>query len=360
MTDPGPRTPGPPDPGPRTPDPRTSTQPADRGLDERPRTIDELCDRFLAWADGYYRRPPDPRTGVRHPTGETANLRSALRYLRAFAGDRDPRTFTAEDLAALRDRLLDRPAAEQLTRAYINRIIGSVRRAFWWAARPGQRFVGIEVPTDLRLLPDLTFGRTAARESADIEPVPEEHFRATLDHLAELSTHPRRWRAALTLSQALQVHWLTGMRPGELVRISYGELRLERVPPGLLSGARDVMIYRPARHKTAHHGHIRRIILPPEAQRIVEDRRPWVASPTGRLWSYSTASYRTAVRRICEEAGVPVWSPNQIRHAFATRMREKAGINIVQIALGHRHISTTEIYAEPAMQAAIEAIFRHA
>ena len=48
-----------------------------------------------------------------------------------------------------------------------------------------------------------------------------------------------------------------------------------------------------------------------------------------------------------EEAGIdrPV-SLHSLRHTFATRLYEKTGdLHLVQRALGHRQITTTEIYA---------------
>ena len=37
---------------------------------------------------------------------------------------------------------------------------------------------------------------------------------------------------------------------------------------------------------------------------------------------------------------------HSLRHTFATRLRERTGdLRIVQAALGHRHLGTTEAYA---------------
>jgi site-specific recombinase XerD len=38
---------------------------------------------------------------------------------------------------------------------------------------------------------------------------------------------------------------------------------------------------------------------------------------------------------------------HSLRHTFATRLRERTGdLRIVQAALGHRHLATTEAYAQ--------------
>ena len=50
---------------------------------------------------------------------------------------------------------------------------------------------------------------------------------------------------------------------------------------------------------------------------------------------------------LCREAGIEgnVLNPSP-RHTFATRLYRRTGdLYLVQRALGHRHITTTEIYA---------------
>ena len=40
------------------------------------------------------------------------------------------------------------------------------------------------------------------------------------------------------------------------------------------------------------------------------------------------------------------WSPNQLRHNAATRLRKEFGIEAARVILGHSSGNTTEIYAE--------------
>ncbi|MFO0802000.1 MAG: hypothetical protein U0791_02590 [Gemmataceae bacterium] len=89
-----------------------------------------------------------------------------------------------------------------------------------------------------------------------------------------------------------------------------------------------------------------------ETKRVATPRRP----PAER---YTSTSYRGAVFRgirslnalyveaaIDVECHVPNWSPNQIRHAVATSVRRRFGIEAAGATLGHDQLSTTEIYAE--------------
>jgi integrase len=75
--------------------------------------------------------------------------------------------------------------------------------------------------------------------------------------------------------------------------------------------------------------------------------------------SYNTAAYAHAIARAVKKANwkfieasveleyhIPHWHPHQLRHAHATEVRKRFGIEAAQVALGHAHVSTTEIYAE--------------
>jgi integrase len=61
---------------------------------------------------------------------------------------------------------------------------------------------------------------------------------------------------------------------------------------------------------------------------------------------YNDSSYRVAVKRACKRANVDEWTPNQLRHNAGTLVRQLYGIEASKLVLGHRHLNTTEIYAE--------------
>ena len=134
--------------------------------------------------------------------------------------------------------------------------------------------------------------------------------------------------------------------------------------------------YRPASHKNAWRGKDRVIPLGPKAQAIVReflkpDLEAYLFSPRDvvedtcgarrsrgrRLGAgprapdrvtarYNRRSYRQAIVRACRKAGVPEWSPLQLRHAAATAIRARYGLEAAQVVLGHAKADTTQIYAE--------------
>ena len=142
--------------------------------------------------------------------------------------------------------------------------------------------------------------------------------------------------------------------------------------------------YRPHTHKAEHHRKERIVYLGPHAQEIVKpwlkaDRNAYLFSPReARAWHnaqraknrktpaspanrnqprkanpkripgehYNTHAYGAAIKRACVRAGVPKWTPNQLRHTAATRIRAAYGIEAARIILGHSSAVTSEIYAE--------------
>jgi integrase len=177
---------------------------------------------------------------------------------------------------------------------------------------------------------------------------------------------------------------LTGMRPGEVVRMRTCDLDV----------LGEVWTYVPERHKTQHHGHGRTIYIGPRAQEILgpwlrpnvteylfspreamdeyrrEQRRhrrsPLYPSQRDRKprhetrhWlrdRYSTQTYHHAVQYGCRKAGITPWHPNQLRHTAATRLRCAYGIEAASVILGHNNLETTQVYAEADMREALRVI----
>ena len=202
----------------------------------------------------------------------------------------------------------------------------------------------------LKALEPLERGRAGATEGEGVKPVSEEWVFAVAAIVPP------------TLRAMIEVHWATGMRPGELVQMTLGDI--ER--------GGEVWIYRPGKHKNAWRGKAREVLLGPNAQRALTpylNRGPSdpVFSPrrameergrSGGGESYTTMSYARAISRACVDADVPHWSPNQIRHAVGTRARENGGLDVAQVVLGHATVDATQVYAEANRPKAIEYALR--
>ena len=262
----------------------------------------------------------------------------------------------------------------------INKRIGQIKRLFRWAV--AEELVPPAVYHGLQAVAGLCLGRTSARETEPVRPVPDLYVAAVLPFV---SPH---------VAAMIKVQRLSGMRPGEVTVMRSCDIDMTG----------DVWIYEPFDHKNRWRGHRSQIPLGPEVQRILRaflDREPksFLFSPReaeawrlenrpsyhGRKrmtpvypsetrrrekskesrWQrrqrrqpkrakrerYDRDSYRRAINyglRKAEKFGfmIPHWHPHQLRHSRATEVRRKFGIEAAQVALGHARANITEVYAE--------------
>ncbi len=310
----------------------------------------ELSARYIKFAAKYYRK--DGRsTDVLH------KIKSALKYLVPSYGRWPATSVGPLALKAIRQQMVD----AGLARVYVNEHIGRIRRMYKWAA--GEELVPESAFRSLAIVDGLRRGRTEARETAPVMPVADAVVEATLEHMAEVP-------AAMVRLQRL-----TGMRPGEVCVMR----------PCDIDRSEDVWVYRPESHKCQHLGRERAIYLGPQAQAVLlrflaRGSEDYCFSPadamkkhlakraanrqtpitqgnapgTNRVRKpkrapgdrYTPVTYRRAVYRACERAGVECWGPNRLRHTAATEVRKHFGLEAAQVVLGHSQATITQLYAE--------------
>jgi hypothetical protein len=59
-----------------------------------------------------------------------------------------------------------------------------------------------------------------------------------------------------------------------------------------------------------------------------------------------------------DEAAVPTWAPNRLRHSCGAELRHLAGLDVAKTVLGRRKVETTELYAKKDTAAAMELMAR--
>jgi integrase len=347
-------------------------------------TVLELGAAYLDFAEGYYVK--DGR-----PTDQMGNVRRALRLTKELYGHTRAVDVGPLALRAIQEHMVNSGVHPQTgkpvhySRTTINSTCDCIRRMFKWAA--AQELIPVTVYQALATVPGLKRGRTTAREPAPIRPVPNEVVDPTLPHLPPV------------VADMVRFQRLTGARPGEVCQLR----------PMDLDRTAKVWQYRPASHKTEHHGRARIIFVGPQAQGILlpylympADVRPFPLRPAdaccfspaesedkrrGELrarrktrlqpsqrnrrkakparapsTAYNKSSYHRAIlrgvgkanRTIEEEAKkqgteprlIPQWHPNQLRHSAATEIRRKFGLEAAQTVLGHAKADVTQVYAE--------------
>jgi integrase len=282
-----------------------------------------------------------------------------------------------------------------LCRNECNRRTKLIRQAFRWGV--SKQLIEVDVHQRLTTVQAIGKGRTPARESIPVKPVP--------DGMAE-AVRPYVSRQVWAM---IELEHLTGARPGEIVIMRTADINTTGT----------TWEYTPGSHKTEHHEHTRTIFIGPRAQAVL---KPWLrtdlagylfnpaeaeaernaerrAKRKSPLWNshvqlqarkrdarrrkpfgdhYTPTAYRRAIARACDQAfphpildkfkkkdltaeqrvELQLWRtvhrfhPTRIRHTTATRIRRRFGLEGAQAVLGHSELGSTQIYAAKSLEAA--------
>lgn len=266
-------------------------------------TVKLLADRFMVHTTESF--PP----GSKEPMA----YERAMMLLIEALGDLPADQVTPSKFLAMRDAW-----AKLRSVRTVNKHHNQTLAAFRWGVTV--EIIPASVWHALQAVPKLKPNRTTAKPPKTIGPVAWSDVEAIRKHV-----RPQVWAM-------INVQWHTGMRSGELLAMTPGEI--------------TDWIYRPGKHKNAWRGHAREIPIGPKCRAILAD---WIVGkkPDDRIFpGYTPQSYGRAIARACKAAGVNHWHPHQLRHSFASRVRESHGLDAAQAVLGHKTARVTEIYAE--------------
>lgn len=313
------------------------------------------------------------------PTKEYVCMTEALDPLDGFYGDLHPAQFGPRLLVQIQQHM-----AKKLSRGVVNNRTARIKRFWKWACK--MEYAPSEIYSKLRCVGGLTRGEYGVRELPDVAPVPKEHVEALLPFLSPV------------VGAMVRVQYLCGMRPGETCNMQAKHLHFHP----------DIWLYIPPKHKNAYRGQVLVKAIVPSAQEILRpflekagdgylfkpeesdrwhrERRPTkpegarktpvypselrqrarlkaerAATPRKRLprERFSTDSYHGSIDYAFERAKkagviVPHWTPAQLRHAISTRVSQELNQQAAQRWLGHKNLSTTDIYTEAQISELLE------
>jgi integrase len=337
-------------------------------------TVAEVVNAFRKHADHYYRHADGS------PTGEATTFAAALSPLTKLYARTAAAEFGPLKLKAVRDAMVRLGWA----RTSINKQVGRIKHVFKWAVE--NEMISAEVFHGLQAVAGFRAGRSDAPEPEPVRPVPVEYVEAVLPHVSP------------QVRAMIRLQLLTGMRSGEVCIMRSCDI----------DTTGKLWVYRPAHHKTQHHGHVREVYLGPKAQDVLRPflkadlaayvfdprdaerhrrqnqharrrtplaygNRPGTNLVTERRRQpgdhYTNESYRRAISRACDaadqfakgglmigndERAIPSWHPHQLRHTAATELRKTHGLEAAQVILGHRTLTVTQVYAEKNVEAAMK------
>lgn len=341
-------------------------------------TVADVLGLYLEHAKGYY------RDRGKH-TGQVDRIGRMAKVVIARTGTQAAVAFGPRALKDCRRDMV------QLgwSRGFVNACIGCLVRCWAWAV--SEELVPAESAQALREVAPLREGEQNVREGRTVLAVPWATVQRVLPHLQP------------AVADLLTVQYLAGMRPVEACHLAPQHIHQDgKLPDGSCFPGVWVYVVPPEANKMYHKDRKRIIFLGPKAQAILapylarrqpdeylfsplESRQQFdaaksAARTTPRYPShmarnaakrtprpkriaadrYVTHALQTALRRACVRAGVPHFSPNQIRHARATELRALDGLGLpaAGAVLGHKSLETTLIYAEESLQRAAEAMRR--
>lgn len=328
-------------------------------------TIVQLCAAFLRFADGWYRKDGQPTTQFGH-------VKQHVKILVEHFGKLPVDDFGPKRLKMIQSSLV----GEGYSRVGVNARIGGIKRIFRWGE--SEELVPRGTSHALSTVRGLAKGRTVAPERPPVRPVNDATVDATIPYMPTVVADMVRFQRA------------TGARPGEVCILR----------PIDVDRSEAVWTYRPASHKTEHHGKDRVIFVGPKAQAVLrryllrdaeaycfspaesvekqlekrhearmtplsQGNRPGSRHTRGRTRPaadrYVKDSYNRAIARAVQRANkdrrrkakegeevvlLESWSPNRLRHTAATRIRREFGLEAAQVTLGHAKADITETYAE--------------
>lgn len=238
-----------------------------------------------------------------------------------------------------------------------------VKRMLTWAL--DEALIPAVVKAELTQVQMLKRGRSLAPERPPVREIADFIIEKTIEHMMP------------NTADMVRVHRLTGMRPCELCAMRWADIDTTQTPwvyhvpdaanknewRGEFGQSRVVCIGPKARAILDRHRDAEYPFSPAAAvKELMAAKRAAAVSPSrycrakahavrvpGERWR--TDSYTGTIVAACRRAGIPAWGANRLRHAFATEVRRKFGLEACRAVLGHSMgAAVTDRYSFEALE----------
>ena len=227
--------------------------------------IGELLESYRTWAAHHYGDVP---------RGRYRELLPTIRTVRELFADLPADQFSPKRLKVARAAF----AARGNSRGHVNTCTRRVIAIFRWAAE--EELVPGSLVESLKQVRPLEYGRCELPEGERVAPVSQDDV-DPLPHLSGI------------VADMVRLQLLTGARPAEICQLT----------PAAVDRTGDVWLYRPAHHKTRHHGHDRVIAIGPRGQDVL---RPYLLHAPDAPCFSSQEALRTHLEARHDERVTPM------------------------------------------------------
>jgi len=274
-------------------------------------------------------------------TGKSPHTISAfLRDLRSFAGTQvvDPENITTSMLDVFVAGQQTKPDSTPRSPNSMNRLRTSLRAFFTWQQQAGM----------IESNPASSIKTSSVAQKPPVYLTDQEErdlLRCLRDNRAN----------AHALRDAAIIHLLldTGIRVGELVGLNLEDVDGKHLRVRRAKGGNPVVKFLPVRTRKVIETYVRR-----ERTKLLKAKESNALFVNQQGTRLQSRAVQLLVPVWVERAGITKSvTPHTLRHTFATSLLNKTGnLLLVQKALGHRNVTTTQIYAHVADTSLEQAI----
>jgi integrase len=224
------------------------------------------------------------------------------------------------------------PTGEELAPGTVNTILAGIRAAYRWGAAPGRRIVATK---PLREVEIPAHGKSKRKRVAAPEMIPAL--------LAALDGNVARGGPA---NPAVRIAWAimfyAGLRISEVIALDWSDVELTRDGGWITVG-----------DSKSEAGTGRRIPMAAPLARILHEWRttPFAIGPVvpgTKAFRIRASGIASLAERRWPKVGLPVFSPHEARHTFASVVIANRDVSLVDLQewLGHASIATTAVYVK--------------
>lgn len=233
------------------------------------------------------------------------------------------------NLLAISPQTIDKwleQSQSQVSISTINRRIATLRKFYQWAAEQGHICLA---PTNHL--------RTIKNQKQRSDPISSDQINALLN--APDSSTP----LGLRDKSMLELLYATGMRVSELVDLQLDQLQPEQQLLLVMHPNQQAKRLIPLSPETFS---CLNLYLAQARPLILNNRLSEALFVSTHGAQMTRQAFWLIVKKYAQKAGIPnSLSPHSLRHAFATHLLNNgADVKIVQLLLGHKNPSTTQIY----------------